>query len=112
MQGRHLDGDVGNSGRCGSEAAVERVEIGQSAGIKFGVDGGGEFSLAGTIMSERQQPDHGVARLLLAVTGQQRFESPSDLAVDNARLRRENERLRMERDILKKAALIFGAASR
>lgn len=38
--------------------------------------------------------------------------SPSDLAADNARLRRENERLRMERDILKKAALIFGSASR
>ena len=38
--------------------------------------------------------------------------SPSDLAADNARLRRENERQRMERDILKKAALIFGAASR
>ena len=38
--------------------------------------------------------------------------SPSDLVADNARLRRENERLRMERDILKKAALIFGAASR
>jgi transposase len=38
--------------------------------------------------------------------------SPSDLAAENNRLRRENERLRMERDILKKAALIFGAASR
>ena len=38
--------------------------------------------------------------------------SPSDLVADNARLRRENDRLRMERDILKKAALIFGAASR
>src|SRR5437899_5831102 len=25
-------------------------------------------------MSERQQPDHGAARLLVAVTGQQRFE--------------------------------------
>jgi transposase len=37
--------------------------------------------------------------------------SPSDLASENARLRRENERLRMERDILK-AALIFGSASR
>ncbi len=36
----------------------------------------------------------------------------ADLASENARLRRENERLRMERDILKKAALIFGAASR
>ena len=38
--------------------------------------------------------------------------SPSDLVAENARLRRENERLRMERDILKKAALIFVAASR
>jgi transposase len=38
--------------------------------------------------------------------------SPSDLAAENARLRRENERLRMERDILKRAALIFGAAFR
>jgi transposase len=38
--------------------------------------------------------------------------SPSDLAAENARLWRENQRLRMERDILKKAALIFGAASR
>jgi transposase len=38
--------------------------------------------------------------------------SPSDLVSENARLRRENDRLRMERDILKKAALIFGAASR
>jgi transposase len=38
--------------------------------------------------------------------------SPSDLAAEVARLRRDNERLRMERDILKKAALIFGAAYR
>jgi transposase len=38
--------------------------------------------------------------------------SPSDLVAEVARLRRDNDRLRMERDILKKAALIFGAASR
>ena len=38
--------------------------------------------------------------------------SPSDLVAENARLRRETDHLRMERDILKKAALIFGAASR
>ena len=38
--------------------------------------------------------------------------SPSDLVSEVARLRRENERLRMERDILKKAALIFAAAAR
>jgi transposase len=40
------------------------------------------------------------------------YLAPSDLVADNARLRREHDRLRMERDILKKAALIFGAASR
>lgn len=31
----------------------------------------------------------------------------TDLAVENARLRRENERLRMEREILKKTLRIF-----
>jgi transposase len=34
------------------------------------------------------------------------------MVADSARLGRENERLRMERDIPKEAALIFGAASR
>jgi transposase len=38
--------------------------------------------------------------------------SPSDLVAEVVRLRRDNDRLRMERDILKKAALIFGSASR
>jgi len=38
--------------------------------------------------------------------------SPSDLVAENTRLRRDNDRLRIERDILNKAALIFGAASR
>src|ERR671928_986086 len=33
--------------------------------------------------------------------------SPADQAAEIARLRRENERLRMERDILKRAALLF-----
>ncbi len=37
--------------------------------------------------------------------------SPADQAAGIARLRRENERLRMERDILKRAALIFGQAA-
>jgi transposase len=32
--------------------------------------------------------------------------SPADLAAENARLKRENARLSMERDILRKAALI------
>jgi transposase len=37
--------------------------------------------------------------------------SPADQAAEIARLRRENERLRMERDILQRAALIFGQAT-
>src|SRR5882724_5504460 len=74
MQGRHFDGDLGNGGWIRREASAELIEIWQSAGIEFSVDGRGEFGLAGTIMSERQQPNHGAARLLLAVTGQQRFE--------------------------------------
>ena len=74
MQRRHLDGDIGNGGWIRREAAAERIEIGQSAGVQLGVDGLGELGLAGSIMSERQQPDHSAARLLLAVAGQQRFE--------------------------------------
>lgn len=38
--------------------------------------------------------------------------SPADLAAENARLKRELHRAEMERDILKKAALIFGGATR
>ena len=38
--------------------------------------------------------------------------SPADLAAENARLRRDLQRAQMERDILKKAALIFGGGSR
>ena len=45
-------------------------------------------------------------------TTQASSPSPSDMAAELARLRRENGQLRMERDILKKAALIFGQASR
>ena len=37
--------------------------------------------------------------------------SPADQAAEIARLRRELGRVRMERDILKKAALIFGQAT-
>jgi transposase len=37
---------------------------------------------------------------------------PSDLAAENARLRREVERLRMEREILKKTVTIFGAGQK
>jgi hypothetical protein len=73
MKRHQFDGDVGNGGGIGREAWTECVEIRQSTGIEFTVDGLGEFGLAGTVMSERQQPDHGAAHLLLAVTGEQRF---------------------------------------
>jgi len=46
------------------------------------------------------------------VTRQAPAPSPADLAAENARLRRENARLQTERDILKKAALIFGGGTR
>ena len=38
--------------------------------------------------------------------------SPADLAAETARLKRELQKAEMERDILKKAALIFGKGSR
>ena len=38
--------------------------------------------------------------------------SPADVAAENARLKRELQKAEMERDILKKAALIFGKGSR
>jgi hypothetical protein len=39
MQGRHLDDNVGNGGWSGREDPVERIEIGQSSGIEFIVEG-------------------------------------------------------------------------
>jgi transposase len=53
-----------------------------------------------------------------ALTTRRRFcreasgPSPADLVAENARLKRELHRAEAERDILKKAALIFGAATR
>ena len=74
MKRHQFDGDVGNGDGIGREAPAEQVEIGQSVGIEFDLDGLGEFGLASAIMSQRQQPDHGAARPLLAVALQKRFE--------------------------------------
>lgn len=74
MQRHQLDGDIGNGGGIGREASLEEIEIGQSAGIEFSFDGLGEFGLASTIMGQRQQPDHGAARPLLAVACQHCLE--------------------------------------
>ena len=38
--------------------------------------------------------------------------SPADLAAENARLKRDLQKAQTERDILEKAALIFGTANR
>ena len=46
----------------------------------------------------------------VATTGQ--VASPADLASENAKLRRELERTRMERDVLKKAIGIFAEVPR
>ena len=56
------------------------------------------------------EPGMGLARR--ASTAASSGPLPADLAAENARLKRENARLSMERDILRKAALIFGAAAR
>src|SRR5262249_56833882 len=61
MERRHLDGDVGNGGWIRCEAPAERVEIGQSSGIEFGIDGPRELGFAGTIMSERPPSHPGAA---------------------------------------------------
>src|SRR3984893_8210990 len=74
MERPHLDGEVGNGGWIRREAPAERVEIGQSSGIEFGVDGLGELGFAGTIMREPHQADGGAGGLLFAITGQQCFE--------------------------------------
>ena len=55
-------------------ASFEKIEIGQSAGIEFSLEGLGEFGFAGTIMGQHQQPDHGATRRSLAVASQQRLE--------------------------------------
>ena len=89
--------------------AVDRVETsGLSAG-KVAIELGLHETVLRRWMMQYGTQATGTAR---RPTTQAPAPSPSDLASENARLRRENERLRMERDILKKAALIFGSASR
>ena len=46
-----------------------------------------------------------------AATARRAGPSPADQAAEIARLQRELARVRMERDILKRAALIFGQAT-
>ena len=63
----------GISEGLGVKRRADRVEIGQSVLIEFGVDGG-KLGLAGSVMGERQQPDHCAARLLLAGKASKRVD--------------------------------------
>ena len=74
MERDQFDSDVGKGGGIGREASAEGVEIGQPAGVEIGIDDCGEFALAGAIVGQRQQPDHGSAGPFLGVGGQQRLE--------------------------------------
>ncbi len=51
MKRHQFDGDVRNIGRIRREASSEPIEIGQPAGIEFGIDSLGEFGLTGALMS-------------------------------------------------------------
>lgn len=53
---------------------------------------------------------YGGRRPAPAAVSTPRLPTPADQDAEIVRLRRENERLRMERDILKKAVVIFGEA--
>jgi hypothetical protein len=65
----------------GCKALAHQVEVGPPAGIEFGIDGLSEIGLAGALMGERQQPDHGAAGLLFGPVGKQRVEgAPIGLA--------------------------------
>ncbi len=69
------DGDVRDRGPIRPEAVAWPIEVWQRAVVKIGVDRMGEFGLAGAVVSERKERDHGAAGLLLAYSGQQRLES-------------------------------------
>jgi hypothetical protein len=49
MQRHQLDGNVGNGGGIRRKTPAEQVEIGQSAGIEFGLDDLAEFGFAGAV---------------------------------------------------------------
>ena len=74
MQRRQFDGDIGNGGGIRAEALPEAMQIGQSAGIKLGVDDVSEFGFASALVRQRQQPDYGTACPLLALGCQQRLK--------------------------------------
>ena len=89
--------------------AVDRVE---TSGLRI-TDIAAELGIHETQLRRwmRQLGRSGTGPARRPVT-QAQGPSPADLAAENARLKRELQKAQTERDILKKAALIFGAATR
>ena len=89
--------------------AVERVRMSGLPVCRVAEEPGVHETVPRRWMARFAEPGTGPARR--AVT-QAQGPSPADLAAENARLKRELQRARMERDISREAALIFGTASR
>jgi len=53
VQRRERDDDLWNRGYGRLEALAQRIEIGQSAGIQFGIDDLSQFGLTGSLASKR-----------------------------------------------------------
>lgn len=89
--------------------AVERVRTSGLPVCRVAEELGVHETVLRRWMTRLAEPGTGPARRPVT---QAQGPSPADLAAENARLKRELTRAQMERDILKKAALIFGTASR
>jgi transposase len=87
---------------------VERVRAGGMTIVAVADEPGLHETVLRRWVLECGEPGMGLARRssTAASTAASSGPSPADLAAENARLKRENARLSMERDILRKAALI------
>jgi hypothetical protein len=65
-----LDGNDRDCGLIGLEAIAQSIKVRRTAGIKIGVDSMRKLGLAGAVMRERKQADHGATGLLVALPGQ------------------------------------------
>ena len=91
--------------------AVERVRTSGMTIIAVADELGLHETVLRRWIQKYSEPGMATARRR-AATSAMPGSSPADLVAENARLKRELDRARMERDILKKAALIFGGATR
>ena len=89
--------------------AVERVRTSGLPVCRVAEELGVHETVLRRWMARFAEPGTGPARRPIT---QAQGPSPADLAAENARLKRELQKAQTERDILKKAALIFGAATR